>query len=375
MPEAIPLVNLEPMHRAIRDEIHEAASGVLDSYHFIHGPRVSAFERDLASYLGVSDVIGVSSGTDALLVIMMALGIGPGDEVITTPLTFFATAGSIVRLGATPVFADIDPQTYNLDPARVEEAISPRTRAILPVHLFGQPADMVRLREIATRHNVALIEDAAQAIGATLHGEHVGGLGDAAAFSFFPTKNLGAAGDGGAVTLQDPELAQRVRLMCRHGASPKYHHIEVGGNFRLDALQAAILGVKLPHLDVWNQEREDNARFYDEAFAGSSITTPQVLAGAKSVYHHYCVLVPRRDEVQRELSARGIGTGVYYPKSLHVQPCFEKLGGRPGDFPVTESVTASILALPVFPGLTEAQRARVAHETLEVVSAQDPRTR
>lgn len=367
--DAIPLVDLQPMHRQVRDALRDATARVLDATAFIGGPEVAAFERELGAYLGVDHVIGVSSGTDALLVTMMALGIGPGDEVITTPLTFFATAGGIARLGATPVFVDIDPRTFNLDPARVADAITPRTRAIMPVHLFGQAADMASLRTLADTHGLHLIEDAAQAIGATLDGIRAGALGDAAAFSFFPTKNLGAAGDGGAVTLQDPDLAARVRLLCRHGASPKYHHVAVGGNFRLDALQAAILRVKLHHLDDWNAARARTAAFYDEAFADSRIVTPRVIPGARSVYHHYSVLLPERDAVKRALAERGVGSGVYYPEPLHLQPCFDTLGYTPGDLPAAESVASSILALPVYPGLTQAQRERVATTLLEVVAA------
>jgi dTDP-4-amino-4,6-dideoxygalactose transaminase len=305
----------------------------------------------------------MSSGTDALLAAVMALGIGPGDEVITSPFSFFATAGSIARVGARPVFVDIDPATYNIDPAQIASAIGPRTKAIMPVHLFGQSADMAPLLAIAARSDIPVVEDAAQAIGARYRDQPVGGIGAIGCFSFFPTKNLGAFGDAGLVTTRDAGLARKMRAIRQHGGEVKYHHERVGANFRLDALQAAILRVKLPHLQDWTSARQRNAQRYEELFATAGLTTtvrmPARAQDRTHIFNQFVVRVPERDQLRAYLQTQGIGTEVYYPVPLHLQPCFRHLGYEPGAFPVAEAAANGVLALPIFGELTESQQAWV----------------
>lgn len=359
---SIPFVNLEQLHAPLQPQLMAACERVLGSQHFIGGPEVTALERALAHLTHTSHAIGVSSGTDALLAALMALEVGPGDEVITTPFTFFATAGCIARTGATPVFADIDAQTFNLDPQAVARALSKKTRAIIPVHLFGQMADMSALKQVCEGLDVALIEDAAQAIGARdARGVHAGSAGDVGCFSFFPTKNLGGFGDGGVLTCHDEVLAARLRVVCRHGASPKYHHALIGGNFRLDALQAALLAIKLPHLHEWTAQRQQNAAHYDALLEDvRGVSLPVNRAGEGHVYHQYSVLVERRDEVRLRLAERGVATMVYYPEPLHTQPCFAALGYSPQELPVAMACASRILSLPVWPGMSAGQREEVA---------------
>lgn len=367
--ETIPLVDLSAGEAEVGEAIREVVAEVLGSHHYINGPAVGRFEQQMSAYCGVGHAIGVSSGTDALLAALMALGIGPGDEVITTPLTFFATAGAIARLGATPRFVDVEEESFGLDPAKVEGAITPRTRALLPVHLFGQMCDMEALTEVARTHGLWVVEDAAQAIGARRAGRMPGQGSAAATLSFFPTKNLGAAGDAGMVLCEEDALAQEVRVVCRHGAEPKYVHGRIGGNFRLDTIQAAILEVKLAHLPKWTQQRQENAAFYDAAFrkCDERLRVPRVALDSTHVYHHYCVRLRERDRVQRALEARGVGTAVYYPKPLHVQACFAELGYEEGELPVSERLCEELLALPVWPGMSPAQLEGVASAVLEAL--------
>jgi dTDP-4-amino-4,6-dideoxygalactose transaminase len=348
-------------------EIQRAMDRVIRSQRFILGEEVVAFEVEIARYLGVRHAIGVSSCTDALTIALLSLGIGPGDEVITTPYTFFATTGAILRVGATPVFVDIDPHSFNLSPEKVRRAITVRTRALLPVHLFGQAADMGALRSLAAEHSLSLIEDAAQALGATLHGEAVGTLGDVACFSFFPTKNLGAFGDGGLVATNDDALADTARRLRSHGFSPKHHSRRVGGNFRLDALQAAILRVKLPYLPRWNELRRDHARRYREALAGQteSLTLPTEVPGRSHVYNQFVLRSPERDALAAHLGAHGIGTERYYPFPVHLQEACAHLRHQPGDFPEAEACARECLALPIFPELEACMLNTVSKRVLE----------
>jgi dTDP-4-amino-4,6-dideoxygalactose transaminase len=359
---SIPLLDLKGQFASLRAEIGEAVDRVLDTQHFILGPEVEALEREIADYSHCRFGIGVSSGTDALLVSLMALDLQPGDEVITTPYTFFATAGSIQRLGARPVFVDIDPKTYNLDPSKVEAAITARTRVILPVHLYGQMADMNPLLSIAKQHNLAVVEDAAQAIGAEYEGRRAGSLGHLGCLSFFPSKNLGGYGDGGMVVCNDPDLADRVRLLRAHGARPKYHHKIVGGNFRLDALQAAVLRVKLKYLDQWTAARQRNAALYRIAFEkaglsndrlyGQPVGLPYVNENGRHVYNQFVIRAPDRDRLMAHLKQHQIGCEVYYPVPMHMQECFHTLHYRAGDFPTSECAAAETLALPIYPELS-----------------------
>ncbi len=349
-PSRVPFFDLAAQTLALMPEIRAAMERVIGSQRFILGEEVAAFEGEMAAYLGVRHAIGVSSGTDALIVALSALGIGPGDEVVTTPYTFFATTGAILRVGARPVFADIERASFNLDPARVAEVLSERTRAILPVHLFGQAANMSALRALAQRHSVALIEDAAQAMGATLRGERVGALGDMGCFSFFPSKNLGAFGDGGLVSTNDDTLAALSRSLRSHGFSAKHHSQRLGGNFRLDALQAAILRVKLAHLPGYNARRREHARAYLAA-ASDSLVLPRELEGREHVYNQFVIRSPQRDALAARLGARGIATEHYYPTPIHLQPACAHLGYVTGAFPEAEAAAREALALPIFPEL------------------------
>ena len=369
---SVPLLDLEAQYRPIREELLAAITRVCDSQRFIMGPEVEALERELARAMGVPHAITMSSGTDAILATLMALGIGPGDEVVTPTYSFFATAGCVARVGATPKLVDIDPATYNVDPESLRSAITPRTKAIIPVHLYGQMADMGRLLEIADAHGIPVIEDAAQAIGAEYHGRQAGSLGIAGCFSFFPSKNLGAFGDAGLVTTNDSALAHELKLLRNHGAEPKYFHKRIGGNFRLDALQAAVLRVKLPYLAEWTEARRANARRYDEMFASAGlgqVVLPAETAGFRHIFNQYIVRVPNRDRVRAYLADHGIGTEIYYPVPFHLQECFASLGHSRGDFPHSEAAAESTLALPIYGELTLEQQQAVVATLGEALSA------
>jgi len=366
----VPLFELATQWQLIRNEVEAAVREVLESQNYtsgaVSGPFVGRFEDNLAKRVG-GHVVALSSGTDALIAAMMALNIRPGDEVITTPFTFFATAGSIARLGAKPVFVDIDPQTFLFDLAQVKAAVTKKTRAIVPVHLYGQMGDTEALAAIAcgSSQTIDVIEDAAQAIGAKdPKGRHIAEMARCACLSFYPTKNLGAAGDAGALVTRDEKLATRFKQTRQHGETTRYHHEFVGGNFRMDALQAAILDVKLRHLDTWNNRRRAIAAYYTQRFTGSDITPPYVIPGAYHVYHQYVVRAPKRDALKDHLQKHGVGSNIYYPKALHVQACFADLGYQKGAFPHAEKACDEVLALPIFPELTDAQIARVADVAL-----------
>jgi len=373
----VSLLDLKAHHQPLRKELLAALEQVLDKNNFILGNEVAELEEKIAAYCQVRFGVGVSSGTDALLAALMALDIKSGDEVITTPLSFFATVGVIVRLGARPVFVDIDPVTYNLDPARLEAAISPRTRAIIPVHLYGQCADMDPILEIATRRGLAVVEDAAQAIGSEYRaGRRAGSMGVAGCLSFFPSKNLGGLGDGGMVVTNDQTLAERLRILRVHGAKPKYYHQVVGGNFRLDTLQAAVLNVKLGYLDRWTALRQQHAELYEKLFRDAGLVDEKKVRLPKAVYKeagiaHYHIYnqfvigVSNRDQLQAHLKAKGIGTEVYYPVPLHRQECFNGLGYHEGDFPEAERASRELLALPIYPELNEDQQHYVVQSVRE----------
>jgi dTDP-4-amino-4,6-dideoxygalactose transaminase len=368
---AVPLLDLQAQYRPIRDELLAAITRVCDSQRFIMGAEVEALERELAEYLRVPEAIAVSSGTDALLASMMGLGIGPGDEVVTSTFSFFATAGCISRLGATPRLVDIDPATYNIDVNAVGAVLSPRTRAIVPVHLYGLCADMDALLAVAVEAGVPVIEDAAQAIGATYNGRAAGSMGVAGCFSFFPSKNLGAFGDAGLITTTDRRLAEKIRLLRNHGAEPKYFHKRIGGNFRLDAIQAAVLRVKLPHLPTWTSMRRANAGRYARLFAEAGltdrVTLPVEPEGCFHIYNQFVVRVPDRDRVRAHLAEHGIATEIYYPVPFHLQECFAHLGHSRGDFPEAERAADSTLALPIYGELTETQQEAVVRTLADAV--------
>jgi dTDP-4-amino-4,6-dideoxygalactose transaminase len=382
----VPLLDLKAQFAQIRAEVMPLIERVCASQQFILGEHVRGLEEEIARYCGASAAVGVSSGTDALLLAMMALEIGAGDEVITSPFTFFATAGTIARTGARPVFCDIDPQNFNMSPAAVQAFIDEkcvsvgdhlvnrasggRIKALMPVHLYGQAADMDPLMEIARRHHLRVIEDAAQAIGTEYKNRvRVGSIGDVGCFSFFPSKNLGAFGDAGLCAANDPDLAERMRVLRVHGGKPKYFHALIGGNFRIDELQAAVLRVKFKYLDGWTQARQRNAAYYDEAFAraglGARVVTPRAAPGGRHIFNQYVVRVQRRDGLKAFLAERGIGTEIYYPLPLHMQQCFAYLGYRSGDFPHSERAAAETLALPVYPELSQEQLAAVVACTAE----------
>jgi len=387
-PVNVPLLDLKAQYATIRDEIRAAVDGVLESQQCILGPVVADCEAKLAEYCRCPYAITVSSGSDALLVSLMAEGIGPGDEVVTTPYTFFATAGSIARLGAKPVFVDIDRDTYNIDPAQIESKITPRTKAIMPVHLYGQCADVDPIMAVADRHGIPVIEDAAQAIGSEYKGRRAGSMGRYGCFSFFPSKNLGAAGDGGLVTAGDAAVADKLCVLREHGSKPRYCHSLIGGNFRFDALQAAVIVVKLKYLDRWTAGRQSNAARYRRLFeaAGLSLPSPACgrgaglslpspsgrgaggeglvrlpleVSGNRHIYNQFIVRVPRRDEVQAHLAQQKVGCAIYYPIPLHLQKCFAYLGHREGEFPESEFAARETLALPIYPELSDQQAERV----------------
>ena len=390
-PVNVPLLDLKAQYATIRDEIRAAVNGVLESQQCILGPVVTDCEAKLAEYCRCPHAVTVSSGSDALLVSLMAEEIGPGDEVITTPYTFFATAGSIARVGAKPVFVDIDRDTYNIDPAQIESKITPRTKAIMPVHLYGQCAEMDAITAIAAKHGIPVIEDAAQAIGAEYKGRRAGSMGRYGCFSFFPSKNLGAAGDGGLVTASDPAVADKLCVLREHGSKPRYCHSLIGGNFRFDALQAAVVIVKLKYLDRWTAGRQSNAARYRRLFQaaglslpspagrgaggeGSSLPSPAggrgaggerlvrlpiELPGNRHIYNQFIIRVPRRDELQAHLVQQKVGCAIYYPIALHMQKCFAYLGHREGEFPESEQAARETLALPIYPELSDQQAERV----------------
>ena len=371
MPIKVPLLDLTAQYAPLREEILAAITRVCDSQRFIMGPEIDALEQELSAMIGVRHAVAVSSGTDALLLALMALGAGPGDEVVTSAYSFFATAGAIARVGATPVFVDIDLDTYNIDPDRVRAAITPRTKAILPVHLFGLAADMDPILDAASRAGIPIVEDAAQAIGATYKNQPAGAIGTCGCFSFFPSKNLGAFGDAGLFTTNDDALADRARTMRVHGMDPKYHHSVIGGNFRMDALQAAILRVKAPHLARWTEARRANANRYATLFRDAGltghITLPVEPPERRHVFNQFVIRTARRDDLRAHLTASGIGTEVYYPVPLHLQPCFGYLGHRRGAFPVAEAAAAESLALPIYAELTPAQQQTVVTAIAEFV--------
>ena len=359
VPLQVPLVDLKAQYVSIQSEIRAAIDRVCESQHFILGPEVSALEEELAQVCGTRFAIGVSSGTDALLVALMALEVGPGDEVVTTPYSFFATAGVVARLGARPVFVDINPNTFNIDPTAIPAKLNARTKAIIPVHLYGQCVDLTQLLSLAQERNIPIIEDAAQAIRATdTHGNQAGTTGAMGCFSFFPSKNLGAFGDAGMVVTSDEKLADSLRSLRVHGGKPKYYHPVIGGNFRLDALQAAVLRVKLPYLEAWTAKRRENAARYRNLITRADlldwITLPQDSAG--HIYNQFNIRVPHRDQLRDFLNERGVGTEIYYPLPLHLQECFQQLNYRPGDFPHAEAAAQESLALPIYPELTEEQQ-------------------
>lgn len=367
----IPLLDLSAQHQPIHAELMAAIERVVSSQAFILGPEVTKLEERVAAYSQARAGIGVSSGTDALLVALMALDIGAGHEVITSPYSFFATAGAIVRVGARPVLVDIDPATYNIDPARIERAISPNTKAIIPVHLYGQCADMAPIMAVAKQRGLHVIEDAAQAIGADyVDGRRAGSIGTVGCFSFFPSKNLGAMGDGGMVVTNDLDLAERIRVLRVHGSKPKYYHRVIGGNFRLDSIQAAVLNVKFNYLDEWTRRRQENAARYHTLFKETGLTDKPGIAlpearyqraGVKHdhIYNQFVIRVPRRDQLMAHLIQQGIGSEIYYPVPFHLQECFRSLGYKEGDFPESERAAKETLALPIYQGLTADQQAIV----------------
>lgn len=358
-PTFVPLLDLKEGYQNCAEEIDHAVLSVVASAQYILGPKVEEFEKQIAEYCNAEHAVGVASGSDALLVSLMALDVGSGDEVITTPYTFFATAGSISRLGAKPVFVDIDPKTYNINPDLIEEKITDKTKAIIPVHLYGQCAEMGPIIEMAKEHNLYIIEDAAQAIGAKYKGQKAGSMGDLGCLSFYPTKNLGGYGDGGMVITNNAELAEKVRVLRVHGAKPKYYHSLVGVNSRLDALQAAVLSVKLKYLDGWSEARRQNAENYNHLFADTGVVTPYAEPYNYHIYNQYIIRVGKRNELQAFLKERNIGTEIYYPVSLHLQECYADLGYKEGDFPESEKAAKETLALPIYSELTEEQQIAV----------------
>jgi len=361
----VPILDLKAQYAGIKGQVMQAIEDVADSQLLCLGPAVTEFEQKIAAYCGSKYAIGVSSGSDALLASLMALEIKSGDEVITTPFTFFATAGAIVRLGARPVFVDVNQDSYNIDPAGIERKISSKTRAIIPVHLFGQAADMKAIAEIANRHKLAIVEDAAQAIGAAQDGIKCGNFGSLGCFSFYPTKNLGGFGDGGVVTTNEEKLAEKIKTLRDHGQNPRYFYSVVGGNFRLDAIQAAVLTVKLKYLDEWNVKRRQNAAFYNKMFANSPVKPQKIAPNNVCIYHQYTVRVAERDNLQKFLAEKEIGSAIFYPKPLHLQDCFKDLVYRKGDLPVAEQLCNQVLSLPVYPELSEQQIEYVAQTVLK----------
>jgi dTDP-4-amino-4,6-dideoxygalactose transaminase len=365
----VPLLDLKAQYRVIKPEVMSAIEAVCDEQGFVLGPRVSAFEEATAQYIGSRYAIGCASGSDALLLSLMAMGVKAGDEVITIPFTFFATASVISRLGAKPVFVDIQPDTFNIDPALIERAITPRTKAIIPVHLFGQCADMAAINEIAKRKRMYVVEDACQAIGAVQQEKRAGVLGDTGCFSFFPSKNLGGFGDGGLITTNDKALADSMAMLRVHGSQVRYLHEAVGINSRLDALQAAVLHIKLKYLDQWAEGRRRNAERYRQLFAQTKsaecVTLPPTRPGNFHVYNQFTVRAPKRDELRAFLKEKGVGTEVYYPLPMHLQNCYRELGHEKGSFPLSEQAAEEVMSIPIYPELTEAQQGYVVETIAE----------
>jgi dTDP-4-amino-4,6-dideoxygalactose transaminase len=356
----IPFVDLQGQYRALKSEIDAAVLQVLDNAQFILGPAVTAFEKDFAAYCHTADAVGVNSGTSALHLALLAAGVGPGDEVITVPYTFVATVAAIEYAGATPVFVDVEPRYWTMDPAQVERAITPKTRAIVPVHLYGQPADMDPILEIARRHKLKVIEDACQSHGSEYKGRRCGSMGDLGCFSFYPGKNLGAYGEGGAVVTNDPALARQIRLLRSWGEEVRYEHKYRAFNYRMDGVQGAVLGVKLRHLEAWTEARRQHAAEYARQLAGTEAIPPAERPGTRHVYHVYVVQLPQRDRYRARLNDAGVQTGVHYPIPVHLQPAYRDLGYHAGAFPVAEQVASEVLSLPMFPELTDSQIATVA---------------
>ena len=352
----VPFLDLKREYASIRKEIDQAVSEVFNHSQFILGPEVKALEEEIARYCETKYAIGVASGTDALLLSLRACGVEPGDEVITSTFSFFASAGVIANLKAKPVFVDIDPFTYNIDPKQIEGKITKKTRAIMPVHLFGQCADMDPILALAKKHNISVVEDAAQAIGAKYRGRKAGSIGDAGCFSFYPSKNLGGAGDGGMVVTNDSGLAEKVRLLRVHGSKMKYFHSMVGYNSRLDTLQAAVLKVKLKYLDSWHEKRRENAAYYDQAFKGMNLITPKVESFNYHIYNQYTIAVRDREKLKQHLTGNQVGFDTYYPLPLHLQKCFEDLGYKKGDLPNAEKKSEEVLSLPIYPWLTQEEQ-------------------
>ncbi|HUM04378.1 MAG TPA: DegT/DnrJ/EryC1/StrS family aminotransferase [Terriglobales bacterium] len=366
----IPLLDLKAQYATIKDEVSAAIQEVLETQHFILGPKVEQCEKAIAAYSQCGFGVGVSSGSDALLACLMAENIGPGDEVITTPYTFFATVGAISRLGATPVFVDIDPATYNIDVNQIASKVTTKTRVIIPVHLFGQMADMDPIMAIAEKHGLVVIEDAAQAIGAEYKGRRAGSIGHYGCFSFFPSKNLGAIGDGGMIVTNDAQRAEKLKVLRGHGAKPKYYHRVVGGNFRLDAIHAAVVAAKLPHLDSWTEGRQRNAKRYDRLFreAGLPVGLPAVTTN-RHIFNQFVIRSTSRDQLQAFLKSKGVGSEVYYPVPMHIQDCFAYLGVKAGAFPESEKAAKESLAIPVYPELNDEQAEYVVEKIAEFAGA------
>jgi dTDP-4-amino-4,6-dideoxygalactose transaminase len=360
----VPLLDLKAQYATIKSEILAAVSEVLETQICIGGPKVSELEEKIAAISDCKFAVGTSSGSDAILNTLMCLDIGAGDEVITTAFTFFATAGCIARTGAKPVFVDIDPRTYNIDPAQMKAVVTDKTKAIIPVHLFGQMADMDPIMKIADKHNLVVIEDAAQSITSTYKGKKAGSIGYAGCISFFPSKNLGGIGDGGIVVTNDERLYERLVMMRNHGQNPKYYYKYIGGNFRLDPIQAAALLVKLPYLDQWSQARRRNAVYYNKKFEGTVVQTPYISGDCASIYCQYVIRVPRRDELVAHLRGNSIGCEIYYPLPMHLQQCFAYLGYKRGDFPQAEKAADEVVAIPVYPELTDEMKDYVVETIL-----------
>lgn len=356
----VPYLDLKAQYRSIKPEIDQAVARVLDSCQFVLGPEVAEFEREFAAYCGTSECIALNSGTSALHLALLAAGIGPGDEVITVPFTFVASVATILYAGAKPVLVDIEPRTFNMNPAAVEAAISPRTKAIVPVHLYGHPADMDPILEVARKHKLAVIEDAAQAHGAKYKGRSAGSIGDIACFSFYPTKNLGAYGEGGAVTTSNPEYARTIRTLRDWGQDQKYHHVLHGYNYRMEGLQGAILRVKLRHLERWTEARRAIVNTYNERVAGADVVRPVEMSWARHVYHVYTLRADNRDALQAALLHQGIQTGIHYSTPVHLQPAYKDLGYGPGSFPESEKTARQVLSLPLYPELSDSQIEEVA---------------
>lgn len=356
----IPLLDLQAQYLTIKEEINEAIQNVLDSSVYILGPQMKTLEKEIAAFCGTKEAVAVANGTDALVLTLKAFGIGPGDEVITTPFTFFASAETIAQVGATPVFVDIDPVTLNMDLTQLEGKITPKTKAIIPVHIFGQMVDVEKIMEIASRYDLKVIEDAAQAIGAEYRGKKAGSIGHASTFSFFPTKNLGAYGDAGMIVTNDEDLAAQLRMLRFHGCKIKYYHDEIGYNSRLDELQAAILRVKLRYLNVWNEGRREKAKMYDQLLANAAVQIPGRDPQALPIYHLYVLRTEDRSAIMERLKAGGVANAIYYPVPLHLQKAFRDLGYKVGDFPVAEKACEQALAIPCYPELSFEHQQEIA---------------